>query len=96
MIQEQAETIALQALAYLAQNQELLDRFLQASGLSLQEVRSHFQEPEFLGGVLDVILKDDKILLDFCNTISISPETLIHARRGLPGGYEVYGSESSP
>lgn len=95
MIQEEAETIALQALAYLAQHQDLLEAFLTTTGLDVQDLKSHFREPDFLGGVLDVILKEDKVLLDFCNAVSISPETLVYARKALPGGYEVYGNEKS-
>ena len=93
MIQEKAETIALQALSYLIQNQDVLEQFLVNSGVGLQEIKNHFQDPEFLGGVLDMILKDDKVLLEFCNEISVSPETLSEARRALPGGNENSGDE---
>jgi hypothetical protein len=89
---EQAETIALQALAYLIKDEELLEQFLTTSGLSPDDLKKKFNDPQLLGGVLDAILSDDAVLLAFCNTVSLSPETLIKARKTLPGGYEIYGS----
>ena len=92
MDKEQAETIALQALSFLAKDEELLGNFLANSGLSPAELKKRFRDPDFLGGVLDAILGDDTILLAFCNAASLSPDTLTKARKALPGGYDIYGS----
>lgn len=89
MNREQAETIALQALSFLAKDEDLLAHFLTSTGLTPQDLRQRFRDPDFLGGVLDAILADDRVLLTFCNATSLSPETLVVARRSLPGGYEV-------
>ena len=86
MKREEAETIALQALAFLVKNDTLLEQFLMLTGLTPQELKSRIREPELLGGVLDAILANDTTLLDFCNTASISPDTIVLARRALPGG----------
>ncbi len=86
---KQAETIALQGLAFLAKHEELLSQFVTQSGLSISELKKRAQDPELLGGVLDLILEDDKILLDFCNGASLSPETLMKARAALPGGMHI-------
>lgn len=86
MIQQQAETIALQALAFLVQEEKLFTQFLTNTGLNPQDLKEHFQEPELLAGVLDAILADDAVLMAFCNTTSLSPETIVLARRALPGG----------
>lgn len=94
--QENAETLALQALAFLATDEDLLGRFVAAAGISPHELKNRFRDADFLGGVLDAILADDKVLLSFCTSASVSPETLIKARRALPGGYEIYGSEPTP
>lgn len=90
MDKEKAETIALQALAFLAKDDELLGRFLMASGITPQELKKRFRDSDFLGGVLDTVLGDDVVLLDFCNSVSLSPDTLVKARRALPGSYGVY------
>lgn len=87
MKSEQAETIALQALSFLAKDDELLSHFLTFTGLTPEELKKHFREPELLGGVLDAILSNDTILLDFCNATSLSPDTIVRARQALPGGF---------
>lgn len=89
MTTEQAETIALQALAFLAKEDDLLAHFLTSSGLTPQDLKDHFREPELLGGILDAVLANDAVLLAFCNTMSLSPETLVMARRALPGANEI-------
>ena len=88
MTSEQAETIALQALAFLVKDEVLLNQFLTNSGLTPQDLKTSFREPDFLGGVLDAMLADDALLLSFCNTMSLSPETLVMARKVLPGWIE--------
>src|SRR5438552_2864231 len=89
MTMDQAETIALQALAFIVKDEELLTHFLTNSGLTPQDLKTRFRDPEILGGVLDTLLADDSVLLTFCNTLSLSPETLVLARRALPGANEV-------
>ena len=89
MNKEQAETIALQALSFLAKDDKLLSHFLTNTGLTLQELKKRIPEPDLLGGVLDAILMNDTVLLNFCNAASLSPETIIMARKVLPGGYSI-------
>ena len=89
MTTDQAETIALQALAFLVKEDNLLNQFFASSGLAPQDLKDHFQDPNVLGGVLDFILTDDGILLSFCNATSLSPETLVMVRRLLPGANEI-------
>jgi len=86
---EQAETIALQALSFLAKDDKLLGQFLTSTGLTSQQLKQRVGEPELLGGVLDTILASDTHLLDFCNAASLSPETIVMARSALPGGYSL-------
>lgn len=83
---EQAEIIALQGLVFLAKDQDLFGHFIAGSGISPQELKKHFKDPDFLGGVLDSILANDTVLLDFCSETTLSPATLLLARRALPGG----------
>ncbi|MDI9634421.1 DUF3572 domain-containing protein [Geitlerinema splendidum] len=87
MDKEKAEIIALQALSFIVRDDDLLERFLTNSGLTPDELKERVREPDFLGGILDEILCDDKDLLNFCNLSSLSPETIILARRALPGGF---------
>lgn len=88
MTKDQAEIIALQAVVFLVKNEDLLKHFLTNSGLTYEDFHTHFHELELLGGILDAILADDAILLAFCSMNSLSPETLLLARRMLPGATE--------
>lgn len=87
MEKNKAETIALQALSFLVRDDELLEQFLTLTGLTPDELKERVHEPDLLGGVLDAILADDEDLVAFCNLSSLSPETIILARRALPGGF---------
>jgi len=53
MQQDSAETIALQALGWLAASDDLLPVFLGATGACEADLRARAAEPEFLGSVLD-------------------------------------------
>ena len=55
MDREAAETIALRALVWLAQDDDLLGSFLGASGMSAGEVRMRAQDPDFMIAVLDFV-----------------------------------------
>ena len=83
--QEQAETLALQALGYLAADEDRLLRFLAVTGLSPQELRERAGDPHFLAGVLDHLLTDDAMIMAFAEENGLEPEAVMAARRRLPG-----------
>ncbi|WP_050663257.1 DUF3572 domain-containing protein [Roseovarius tolerans] len=89
MQQESAETIALQALGWLAGNEELLPVFLGATGASEADLRARATEPEFLGSVLDFLMMDDAWVVAFCDGQGLSYETPMMARVALPGGAQM-------
>lgn len=86
---ESAETVALQGLAWLAGNEELLPVFMGATGVSEADLREQAQDPVFLGSVLDFILMDDAWIIGFCETQGIDPQLPMQARAALPGGEQV-------
>ncbi|MEO0821779.1 MAG: DUF3572 domain-containing protein [Pseudomonadota bacterium] len=81
-----AETLALQALAWLAAQEEPAQRFLAASGAGIDDLRSRAGDPEFLGFVLDFLLSEEESLLAFAESARCAPESVMRARAGLPGG----------
>jgi hypothetical protein len=83
---QRAELLAIAALAFLADDPERLNRFLTASGLSPQQLRSVAPEPEFLAGVLDHLGSEEALLLAFAAHAGIDPRDIASARRALPGG----------
>jgi hypothetical protein len=89
MSQESAETVGLQALGWLAGNEDLLPVFLGATGASEADVRSGASDPAFLGGLLDFLMLDDAWVMSFCDSISMPYDRLMQARHSLPGGEQV-------
>jgi hypothetical protein len=87
---DNAETVALQALAWLAGQEELLGAFLGATGASLADLAAGARDPAFLGGVLDFLLQDDARILAFCDAAGLPPTAPLAARAGLPGGAQMH------
>lgn len=87
---EAAETIALQALGWIAGNDELLPVFLGASGASIDDLKTRAQDPEFLGALLDFLTMDDAWVMAFCDAAGLTYETPLAARQALPGGAQTH------
>jgi len=85
MNRESAEAMALQALGWIAGNEELLPVFLAATGVSPTELRARLREAEFLASVLDFLLMDDAWVVAFCDAHGHGYETARQARMALPG-----------
>ena len=83
---QQAEIIALKALAFLAADTELMDRFAALSGVAPIDLVERAGDGEMLAGVLDFLLSDEAVLNDFCAAHDIDPEHPAAARQKLPGG----------
>lgn len=81
-----AETIALDAVAWLVGNEDLLPVFLGATGAAQADLRTAVGDPDFLGSVLDFIMMDDAWVIAFCDTRRMPYERLAEARQALPGG----------
>ncbi|MGR3782838.1 MAG: DUF3572 domain-containing protein [Albimonas sp.] len=86
MTPEAAERVALGALGFLAARPEELGVFMAAGGLSPDELRARASEPEFLGFVLDYLLQDETLLIDFCQEQGLPFDRPMRARAALPGG----------
>jgi len=84
--QPAAETLALQALAFILSEDDRRNRFLGLTGLDAGAVRSLPGDPAGLGAVLDHLLGWEPELLAFCAEIDVPPARVAAARRLLPGG----------
>ena len=80
-----AETVAIQALSFLAAEPPLLGAFLAESGLGPETIRQAAKDPSFLVAVLDFILNDEGRIDDFCKAQGLKPRQLIAAREALGG-----------
>jgi hypothetical protein len=86
MTREAAETLALQALGWLAGNDELFPVFLGSTGAAVTSIAAAAAEPEFLAAVLDFLLMDDAWVMAFCDAEGIGYTLPQQARAALPGG----------
>ena len=82
---EAAENMAVQALAYLAGEPELLARFLALSGIGPQAIRTAASDPQFLAGVLDYVAGDEKLLVAFAEHVQMKPDAVMRAQAVLSG-----------
>jgi hypothetical protein len=90
MRQEEAEAIAIKALAWLAASDELMPVFLGATGSSADDLRGQAQDPAFLVAVLDFLTMDDAWVMGFCETEGLPFDMPMRARQSLPGGGDVH------
>jgi hypothetical protein len=75
--------LAIQALAFLAADPERLNRFLDLTGLGVDEIRAAASEPHFLAAVLDHIAGYEPLLRDFVAETDIDPLSIAPARAAL-------------
>lgn len=85
MTSDRAETIALMALAYLAAEEDLLHRFMAETGMEATELKVIAGNPGLLGGVLDFVLSDEALVMEFAASSGLRPEEPMRARMALPG-----------
>jgi hypothetical protein len=82
---ELAESVAIQALTFIAEEPERLERFLALTGIEGQSLRDAAREPNFLLGVLDHLAGDERLLGEFATRCELDPESVIRARDLLAG-----------
>jgi hypothetical protein len=76
------EDIGVQALTFIAQDEERLLRFLQLTGLTPQTLRQAVKEPGFFEGVLSHITGYEPLLLEFSQWGGYRPEDVAGLTRG--------------
>lgn len=84
--QETAEILALQALEWVARQEEVVNAFLGGSGLSPSDLARVGEDPVLMASVLDFLLEDEARLLAFCADTGMAPTAPMAARVHLPGG----------
>jgi hypothetical protein len=88
MNNEQSEILALQALTYLAGDEEKLGWMITESGISPTDLANSPDRQEVLAGVLDFLLGHEEILIDFCQSEGLDPTSPARARQFLPGAVQ--------
>ncbi len=84
--EQNASVIGLQALSFIAMDEDLFGALLNQAGTDAADIRARASDPVFLGFVLDFILQEDQTVIAFASSQRISPEDVMRARMDLPGG----------
>jgi uncharacterized protein DUF3572 len=75
--------LAIQALAFIADEPERLNLFLSTTGIAPAAIRTAAREPGFLAGVLEHMLADETLLIAFADNAGIDPAAVARARNAL-------------
>lgn len=86
---DQAEIIALKALAWLAGNDALCPVFLGSTGGSADDLRARVNDMAFLASVLEFVTMDDAWIIAFCDSEGLDYDRPLRARYALPGAEQV-------
>ncbi|KAF0130776.1 MAG: hypothetical protein FD152_2103 [Xanthobacteraceae bacterium] len=81
-----AEAIAVSALAFLAGDDERLERFVALAGIDIGRIREIAGRPEFLTAVMDHLMSDEPLLLSFAAHEGVRPEDVVRAAHTLGAG----------
>src|SRR5262249_48501450 len=88
LTREQAEGLAIQALAFIAGDGERLGRFLAVTGIGPAEIRTAAREPGFLIRVLDSMASGEQLIGAFAAEADWDPSDIERARVVLGGWWE--------
>jgi hypothetical protein len=80
---DRAAAISFKALAFLAEDQGRLARFLNLTGVEPHALRSQAVEPQFQAAILEHVMGDENLLLEFCATTELEPALPAEALRVL-------------
>ena len=80
---EKAETLALEALKFLAEDVQRFGGFLAATGIGPAALRAEAASPRVLAAVLDHLMQDEPLLLTFSANAGILAAAIPEAARLL-------------
>ena len=77
--------LVTQLVAFMTQDEDRFARFIGLTGLSLEDLRDRLSDPSFQAMVLDQALEDESWVVEFAASANIPPDSVLKARRKLPG-----------
>ena len=78
-----AEALALSALATTLTDERRARRFLDLSGIETEELRRRAAEPTLLAALIRFLEAHEPDLIDVAETMGVSPQELVAAREEL-------------
>jgi hypothetical protein len=80
-----AEETAVAVLGWLANEPDMLSRFLALSGVHPGQLRQAVNDPAFLAGMLEFLMQHEPTLMAFCTATDTRPEAVVAAYHGYAG-----------
>jgi hypothetical protein len=78
-----AESLAIQALTFIAEEPQRLALFLDITGIAARQIRAAAREPGFLAGVLEHMMNDENLLIAFAASRGCGPAEIAQAHQAL-------------
>ena len=85
MLLDEAHTIGLQALGFLAEDEARIGRFMALTGLSAEDLQARATSSDVLQAVLEHLLENESLLLVFAAQSGIKPDEIQPAWHVLSG-----------
>ena len=85
---DSARSLAVGVLGFIAADSDRLNRFLSLTGLGPDNLRTAAADPAFLGSVLDYLVGDEDLLVEFAAEARVKPEAIARAHAALRGPTE--------
>ena len=82
---EDAETVALNVLGFLAESPQALETLMNQSGLDSSTIRKRAADRDFLAAVVDFLMTNEELLVDFCESRRIDARRVHMAAHQLGG-----------
>ena len=76
--------LIIQLLVFLAQDEARFERFVGLTGLGVEDIRQRHADPVFQALVLDSVLQDQSLVLEFATYHDLRPDALLKLRHRLP------------
>lgn len=80
-----AEATAVAVLGWLANEPDMLSRFLALSGVQPGQLRQAVDDPAFLAGMLEFLMQHEPTLMAFCAATESKPESVVEAYHRYAG-----------
>lgn len=80
---DHAATIALQALAFLVEDEEKLSRFMAITGFSAENLKAEASKQAFQAAIIEYLMSDESLLLVFCAHANVDPAEIAPAHFAL-------------
>lgn len=80
---DKASEIAVQALGFLALDEKRFTRFLDLTGLAVEEIRAQASEFAFQAGILEYLRSEESLLMVFCANANLDPSVVMTAHHVL-------------